>query len=298
MSCPECGGHERRQSRPTTSSAPLPSSSVRLIWCPTRISRREVDAPWIRSPHTCGHRYQEGPASISSPATCRCGIFAIGVCTECSNSVCGACAEMSSGNLVCSKHVQERQQLAAEEAKRQSKEKQRIEREEQSRTQLTNIAFVRIMNESGNPGAQPFFDDDEVIIPMTRSFSKRYRKAFDAEERERALGKLHRGETRKDVSNDWDRYKLQHGLGEPPVYGWAVGQSRVSNRGNYDASTMAVVVLTSGELRLCYDLQAPRPLLKAASHTEKDRNWQGPDTAERSEMERRMMSIAKSHGLA
>lgn len=66
----------------------------------------------------CAHRFQTGPVDPAAP-TCRCGFFAIGVCQQCQNTVCGKHSD-SMDELLCTWCVSDQRAMheeRAEEAK-------------------------------------------------------------------------------------------------------------------------------------------------------------------------------------
>ena len=70
----------------------------------------------IPVPGQCGHRYQEGDASVTT-ATCSCGMFAVGVCATCTRSRCGQHARHDdAGRFVCNDHIADTQRQQAEES--------------------------------------------------------------------------------------------------------------------------------------------------------------------------------------
>lgn len=55
----------------------------------------------------CGHRYQAGRPGTAR--VCSCGTFAIGLCQDCGDPVCGDCSLMVGGQRLCTRCAQARQ---------------------------------------------------------------------------------------------------------------------------------------------------------------------------------------------
>ena len=104
MACPKCGGRNRRTlgANLFVCEELIPSSTTR--WVP-HASPQFVGqmAPLVEQHwEPCGERYQEGAVAPAAPI-CDCGVFAVGICTECGRPVCGgtSCSEQVGGMLLC-----------------------------------------------------------------------------------------------------------------------------------------------------------------------------------------------------
>jgi hypothetical protein len=85
MSCPSCGGEERRALAPglwlCISQVPVTSGGPGL-------TDPRLGPPVIQTMIECGYEYQEGRAEAPA-SSCACGTFAIGRCQSCDQPVCG-----------------------------------------------------------------------------------------------------------------------------------------------------------------------------------------------------------------
>lgn len=93
---------------------------------------------FIQSAVRCGTLYLEmTPAAFPTPPLCDCGTYAIGVCRDCEQPVCGFHSTLYDGVRLHHQHVSEREERKrireeqrAEEARRRAEEEQR-QRDEQ-----------------------------------------------------------------------------------------------------------------------------------------------------------------------
>jgi hypothetical protein len=134
MPCPSCGGTAREAIAPgwwrclstVTFSGPGPGAGAPPggRFGPATVSSSSV----------CGNTYAEaGEGSPMNTATCSCGTFAIGICTECGEPVCGNCSVVSGGKRIhrtlARKRAAAQADLAAQ-ATRVTEEAREREREE------------------------------------------------------------------------------------------------------------------------------------------------------------------------
>jgi hypothetical protein len=132
MPCPSCGGTRRKAIAPgwwqcsseVATQAPGPGRGAP----PTgRFGPTE-----IVSASQCGEVYSEASTLEQPPSvpSCSCGTFAIGVCAQCGEPVCGICSGMYSGKREHRLHAEER---ADAEARAATALERAQEEEEQSR---------------------------------------------------------------------------------------------------------------------------------------------------------------------
>lgn len=90
-------------------------------------------------PGVCGARYQEGgPMQQGQQCIAGCGRFAVGVCTRCSQPVCGICSP-DDGPLLCTEHRAELVRKRSEE--RQAAERAAAATPEARRRRAQNLAM-------------------------------------------------------------------------------------------------------------------------------------------------------------
>jgi hypothetical protein len=112
--CPICGSIERtspqfgmwqcinRVNRPYTVETPDQNIVLGPHAYGSRIER--IDN-WV----TCGTRYSDTTRyTTSATQTCRCGLFAIGICSACGSPSCGPHSQMVDGSLTCDECIAER----------------------------------------------------------------------------------------------------------------------------------------------------------------------------------------------
>jgi len=94
----------------------------------------------------CGHRYQTAPQTMTE--TCRCGMFAVGLCSQCRAPRCGTHGDFLGAQFVCDTHIAETAQADAERAA--SVAQQEAESAARRLKQLTSEVEERI--HKGAPG--------------------------------------------------------------------------------------------------------------------------------------------------
>jgi hypothetical protein len=244
MTCPECGGGERRQIAPgywecqsmvlTPGMVPLPNGLL---------TPGPVDG-------TCGHCYHEGlPRSDAANAQCVCGTFAIGKCVRCGKGVCGHHSNFHSGSRLCIACI--RAVRSEEDAMRNREIAEAIE---VGRRAVGR--FIDVASKAGNPGAKPLWleprskatDNNDEEYP--RRFARRLRKWCPPS-----------GWKRKRWLNTASEWKSDYMRKRTPVgYGWEVRIEHPSGANHYttfhgdDTVTSYPyypVLLTTGEIRAC-----------------------------------------------
>jgi hypothetical protein len=109
MSCPECGGLERRALSYNYFECTSQVARVQRTFAPRPghmpgpgVPVEAIDRTYYE---VCGHQYQEGAAPTGVP-TCACGMFAVGACVDCGTPVCGraACNVSADGKVCCAEH--------------------------------------------------------------------------------------------------------------------------------------------------------------------------------------------------
>jgi hypothetical protein len=112
MSCPSCAGTSR------TLLAPGFYRCTSLVTTRTGgpgLTDARLGPPVIDTTTECGREYQEGQSS-GAALICSCGTFAIGVCAEAGEPVCGTHSALLHGRRLCSGcwHAEERRRAEAE----------------------------------------------------------------------------------------------------------------------------------------------------------------------------------------
>lgn len=67
----------------------------------------------------CGYRYQESPPSTTL-GVCECGMFAVGICSECGVTLCGDHIHLVQDRRLCTSHAREKVKRAAAQAERET----------------------------------------------------------------------------------------------------------------------------------------------------------------------------------
>jgi hypothetical protein len=127
MACPTCGGSNREAIAPgwwrcrsdVISRIPGPGYGAP----PTG----QFGPEWIDVAVPCGSTYAEGIGQGPIAPACSCGTFAIGICEECGEPVCGECSGMYGGKRIHDRHALQRvdaqRQQETENARRESEKK-------------------------------------------------------------------------------------------------------------------------------------------------------------------------------
>ena len=168
MVCPACGG---------TRSAPIAPGYVE---CTSIVVDRAFTGPlpdegppgpdYLDTARHCGRRYHVSqPIGAGPVVSCACGTFAIGLCVECGNAVCGDHSVFDQGRRVCAYHVQERQQAAA--AHRADEEARAVAASKAVMAQFF-AAFFAAMKTAGNPGLTKIWQRDPVSMKEYKRFTK------------------------------------------------------------------------------------------------------------------------------
>lgn len=114
--CPRCGGRDRRLLAPGFFEC---RSKVIIDLVP---AGRHGSASEIPVHGVCGHRYQTAVTS-GSTNHCACGMFAVGICRQCSKFLCGEHGSHdAAGGFVCVAHIHEAAARAREEREVQGRE--------------------------------------------------------------------------------------------------------------------------------------------------------------------------------
>src|SRR5436305_827208 len=128
MACPSCGAMDTRSqimtgywrcdavvdvdqlvAAPVTGGAPEPDGGARAR-----------AAPRSGGPRRCGTVYPQSAADDESPRLCRCGVTAVGECSECSRPICGEHSALWRGWRVCDRDLANaRMRARAREAEEQ-----------------------------------------------------------------------------------------------------------------------------------------------------------------------------------
>jgi hypothetical protein len=147
-SCPECGGATYRLLAPgfreCTSTVErewfTEEPDLNIVLAPNAYGRRTVRHVSVE---TCGHRYQVAPADSEVAATesrtCRCGLFAIGICQTCRTPVCGSHHVMRADSVLC-------RWCIAEEERPEREARQAEARAAQNRHEV-HLAHLRELHE-------------------------------------------------------------------------------------------------------------------------------------------------------
>lgn len=135
VECPQCGSGMRRPISPGYWEC-----LGTLVYEVPVYDRGPAAAPtMIPQGRRCGHRYADGIPGTAT-LTCSCGTFAIGLCTDCGQPVCGDCGDIFNGKRRCGDHLRNARFAAAEqaEAAQVAVERQLIE-------------YVNVMQQSNDP---------------------------------------------------------------------------------------------------------------------------------------------------
>lgn len=130
ITCPQCGGED-----------------LKLI-SPGFYECESFDS----DAYICHHRFHAARPTMSGEQTlCSCGTFAIGICTECGQSVCGDHSRVVDSVRLCDRHAGAVQD---DLLKREHEEATQRQREFESALAEAVDRFVEVMNAAGNPGCK------------------------------------------------------------------------------------------------------------------------------------------------
>lgn len=99
MSCPHCGGNQRRLIAPGLYEC---TSTVEVMGYMPAPGPSQGPVPLIPGPElrVCGNRYQEG--SVTAPlGLCSCGMSAVAECVDCRKVLCGDHIASRNGRVLC-----------------------------------------------------------------------------------------------------------------------------------------------------------------------------------------------------
>jgi hypothetical protein len=152
MSCPVCGGSDRKQIAPNywECVSTVVQESTQYIADPYQPGDGARPIP-SQSLRPCGHRYHEG--TPQGGQLCSCGTYAIGVCLRCSVPVCGDCSQLVSTERLCSRHAQQVLVEAQQRAQREAAAATRREHVNHRDNDALFAAFLEEAARRGNPGA-------------------------------------------------------------------------------------------------------------------------------------------------
>lgn len=105
MSCPRCGGTSYKV------IAPGYFECASTVFVPGPVATAEGTVVMPVPGAVCGHRYQAGQPGTAQ--VCSCGTFAIGLCQDCGDPVCGDCSLMVGGQRLCYPRAKARQSRQA-----------------------------------------------------------------------------------------------------------------------------------------------------------------------------------------
>lgn len=109
---------------------------------------------------TCRETYPEPGGERQMDATCACGTFAIGICTQCGESVCGNCSLILGGKRVHRSYARRRAEEEADRAAKArlaqegEKERERLDVQEAIEEAKRRIAVIgKALGERSTPGS-------------------------------------------------------------------------------------------------------------------------------------------------
>lgn len=144
--CPECGGTSREPIAPGywQCTSVIHEPAVTVVADPATGGPRPITTVVER---ICRAQYQEG--AVKSEAVCRCGTFAIGLCAECREPVCGIHSSMIDDRRLCDIHASAaraviREKAEAEAAAKTKEREAALARDEAIRQQQVQAARARV----------------------------------------------------------------------------------------------------------------------------------------------------------
>lgn len=138
MACPSCSGTQREPIAPGYWRCTSQVAHTTVVGVPVDpADPRSEMRPLEQVSHSpCGYAYQERDGRMASAQLCRCGMFAIGSCSQCGTFTCGVHGRLAGERFLCSEHA-----AAAEHA-----------RQEQQRSEArAQAAAVRSAAEAARP---------------------------------------------------------------------------------------------------------------------------------------------------
>lgn len=144
--CPECGGSSREPIAPGywQCTSVIREPAVTVVTDLATGGPRPITTVGER---ICRAQYQEGAMNVE--AVCRCGTFAVGLCAECREPVCGIHSSMIDDRRLCDGHASAaraaiREKAEAEAAAEASAREAALARDEAVRQQRVQAARARV----------------------------------------------------------------------------------------------------------------------------------------------------------